>query len=107
VAGFGGMRDHGGELTFAPRLPGRLERLAFRLVFRGRRLKVEVTKQNASYLLVEGDPLDIAHHGETITVGRGEAVTRDIPPAPARPAPSQPPGREPVHRGIEATATDT
>ena len=21
VAGFGGMRDHGGELTFAPRLP--------------------------------------------------------------------------------------
>jgi alpha,alpha-trehalose phosphorylase len=107
VAGFGGMRDHGGELTFAPRLPGRLERLAFRLVFRGRRLKVEVTKQNASYLLVEGDPLDIAHHGETFTVGRGEAVTRDIPPAPARPAPSQPPGREPVHRGIEATATDT
>ena len=29
VAGFGGMRDHGGVLTFAPRLPARLERLAF------------------------------------------------------------------------------
>ena len=45
VAGFGGMRDHDGELTFAPRLPARLERLAFRLRFRGRRLKVEVTRR--------------------------------------------------------------
>ena len=29
VAGFGGMRDHGGALSFAPRLPQRLTRLAF------------------------------------------------------------------------------
>jgi hypothetical protein len=28
VAGFGGMRDHGGRLTFAPRLPAALPRLA-------------------------------------------------------------------------------
>src|SRR5687767_5355209 len=54
VAGFGGMRDHGGVLTFAPRLPARLERLAFRLVFRGRRLKVEVVKGEATYILVDG-----------------------------------------------------
>ena len=43
VAGFGGMRDHDGKLTFAPRLPPRLERLAFRLSVRGSLLKVEVT----------------------------------------------------------------
>src|SRR5262249_58223655 len=30
VAGFGGMRDHDGKLTFAPRLPARLERLVVR-----------------------------------------------------------------------------
>src|SRR5881398_1684028 len=30
VAGFGGMRDHGGELAFAPRLPEALTRLTFR-----------------------------------------------------------------------------
>ena len=29
VAGFGGMRDHGGRLSFAPRLPPALSRLAF------------------------------------------------------------------------------
>jgi alpha,alpha-trehalose phosphorylase len=108
VAGFGGMRDHGGALTFAPRLPARLERLAFRLLFRGRRLKVEVTKENASYVLLDGDPLEIAHHGETITVAKGEPVTYAVPPAAVRPVPSQPAGREPTRRGIEAPlVTDT
>src|SRR6185437_13415466 len=51
VAGFGGMRDHDGDLSFKPRLPGRLDRLAFRLVFRRRRLKVEVTPTDATYTL--------------------------------------------------------
>src|SRR6185312_9211882 len=41
VAGFGGLRDHGGKLGFAPRLPSRLTRLAFRLGVRGSRLSVE------------------------------------------------------------------
>ena len=54
VAGFGGMRDHGGVLTFAPRLPSALERLAFRLLFRGTRLRVEVTKTHATYTVVDG-----------------------------------------------------
>jgi alpha,alpha-trehalose phosphorylase len=103
VAGFGGMRDHGGDLTFAPRLPARLGRLAFRLLFKSRRLKVEVTKSEAAYTLLDGDPLEIAHHGEVITVARAAPVTRAIPPAPVRPAPSQPPGREPRRRSIEAT----
>ena len=31
VAGFGGMRDHGGELSFRPRLPAALTRLEFRV----------------------------------------------------------------------------
>ena len=33
VAGFGGMRDHKGELTFAPRLPPELSGLSFRMCF--------------------------------------------------------------------------
>src|SRR5205814_6976018 len=59
VAGFGGMRDHDGVLAFAPRLPARLQRLAFRLLFRGRRLRVEVTRKQATYTLVEGGPLEV------------------------------------------------
>jgi len=101
VAGFGGMRDYDGALTFAPRLPARLERLTFRLRFRGRRLKVEVRKPEATYTLVEGEQLEIAHHGGPLTLSTGRPVKRDIPPAAERPAPSQPPGREPRRRSPE------
>jgi alpha,alpha-trehalose phosphorylase len=98
VAGFGGMRDHNATLTFAPRLPARLERLAFRLLFRGRRLLVEATKTDATYRLLDGEPLQTSHHGEQITVSTEGAVTRPIPPAPERETPTQPPGRAPTRR---------
>jgi alpha,alpha-trehalose phosphorylase len=102
VAGFGGMRDHDGELTFAPRLPARLDRLAFRLLFRGRRLKVDVSKMEATYTLLEGDPLEIGHYGETIRISTDEPLSHVIPPAVERPTPSQPHGRAPRRRGTEA-----
>jgi alpha,alpha-trehalose phosphorylase len=98
VAGLGGMRDLDGTLSFAPRLPARLERLAFRVLFRGRCLKVEATPQTASYVLLEGEPLDVTHHGERITVTLSDAVTRPIPPPPERPTPTQPAGRGPMPR---------
>lgn len=117
VAGFGGMRDHGGELTFAPRLPPRLSRLAFCLRYRGRIIDVEVRRasgrsaaapgdwhaiaageQTATYRLHEGEPLRTTHHGHSIELRPGEEVTLDVPTL-ARPAPvSQPVGREVRHR---------
>jgi alpha,alpha-trehalose phosphorylase len=99
VAGFGGMRDHDGRLTFAPRLPPRLERLAFRMLFRGRLLHVGVTQAAATYALREGAQLELSHHGERILVSTEQSVTQPIPPAPSRPAPTQPPGRAPARRG--------
>jgi alpha,alpha-trehalose phosphorylase len=99
VAGFGGMRDHGGRLTFAPRLPARLERLSFRLLFRGRRIEVETTKTETTYRLLKGPPLELAHHGRAITISADEAAVEPIPPLPSRPAPAQPAGRAPRHRG--------
>jgi len=98
VAGFGGMRDHGGSLSFAPRLPQRLTRLTFRITFRGRRMRVEVDQRQARYTLKAGAPLDVSHHGTPVTVTADEPVTCPIPEAPARPAPSQPPGRAPARR---------
>ena len=100
VAGFGGLRDHGGRLSFAPRLPTRLERLAFRLLVRGRRLSVEATKTHATYTLLAGEPLELAHHGDTITLSTDSPVTEAIPPvASSDPTPSQPKGRAPARRG--------
>jgi alpha,alpha-trehalose phosphorylase len=98
VAGFGGMRDHGGSLSFAPRLPQRLSRLAFRLLFRGRRIRVEVDHRQARYALLQGASLDVGHHGATITLVPDEPVTRPIPKPPAREAPTQPSGRAPARR---------
>ncbi len=97
IAGLGGVRDHGAELSFAPRLPRGLTRLAFSVTFRGRRLRVEVTPQAASYSLHEGE-LQISHWGDRIDVAAGAPVTRPIPSAPGLPAPAQPAGRAPARR---------
>ncbi|MGH3904610.1 MAG: glycoside hydrolase family 65 protein [Pseudonocardiaceae bacterium] len=98
VAGFGGMRDHGGRLTFAPRLPPELTRLTFRMCFTSSRLTVEICSDRAVYHLVSGKPLRTAHHGEEITLSLGEPVTLPIPSLPQRPSPEQPPGRAPIRR---------
>jgi alpha,alpha-trehalose phosphorylase len=98
VAGFGGMRDHDGALSFAPRLSQRLTRLAFGICFRDRRLRVEVTHGQARYSLLRGPPVQIAHHGETIKVTTDQPVTRAIPKITAGQAPRQPSGRAPTAR---------
>jgi alpha,alpha-trehalose phosphorylase len=98
VAGFGGMRDHDGVLSFKPRLPDTLTRLTFRLSFRGRRLLVEVGHRRATYTLLDGQPLEINHYGRPVTVSAGKAQKCPIEPARARDAPQQPPGRVPPRR---------
>jgi alpha,alpha-trehalose phosphorylase len=104
VAGFGGMRNYGdpadgaGLLTFAPRLPAALTRLSFRLVYRGRRMRISVTPADATYELTAGDAVEIEHFGARFTLSPGVADTRPIVPMPTQPAPSQPPGCAPRRR---------
>ena len=95
VAGFGGMRDHGRTLHFSPRLPAQLSRLSFRMLYRGRRLRVTVRHDDARYELLDGKALELHHHGEKFTLAPGTPQTHDVPAAPQRPIPAQPPGREP------------
>jgi alpha,alpha-trehalose phosphorylase len=98
VAGFGGMRDFDHQLSFAPRLASRMTRLRFGLRYRGRRLRVAVSSEEACYELIEGDPLEIIHHGEKLKLTAGEHQTRPLPPVPKREQPPSPPGREPTRR---------
>jgi alpha,alpha-trehalose phosphorylase len=100
VAGFGGMRDHDETLTFAPRLPERLSRVSFRIIYRGRRLQVTIDQQRTAYRLLGGEPLELTDHGERITVRSGGTVDRPIPPAPAREPPPQPHGRRAGRRRL-------
>jgi len=57
--GFGGLRDHRGELTFDPRLPAAWSRLTYRAAARGRLVRVEVTRDTRTLTRVQGDPLDV------------------------------------------------
>jgi alpha,alpha-trehalose phosphorylase len=98
VAGLGGMREAKGTLTFTPRLPGGITGLAFRLRYRGRRLKISVTADRAVYELLGGDPLEILHNGERVMLNGG-SVSRPVMPPPIRPTPTQPRGRTPRRRG--------
>ncbi|MDX8149135.1 glycosyl hydrolase family 65 protein [Lentzea sp. BCCO 10_0061] len=95
VAGFGGMRDHGGELTFAPRMPAELTRFSFRMSFQGTRIAVDVCQSEATYRIVDGTSLTTKHHGETITITADAPVTMPIPKAPDLERPPSPFGREP------------
>jgi alpha,alpha-trehalose phosphorylase len=95
IAGFGGMRDHGSTLHFSPRLPSQLTRMRFRLMYRGRRLQVTVTRADARYELLEGQALELRHHGEDFTLEPHTPSVHELPPMAARPRPAQPPGRAP------------
>jgi alpha,alpha-trehalose phosphorylase len=98
VAGFGGMRDQNHTLHFSPRLPRAINRLAFRLTYRGSRFAVEIGQGEATYTLLEGPELTVTHHGADVPITTAPA-SREIPPAPERPAPVQPAGRAPRRRG--------
>ncbi|MET7749121.1 glycoside hydrolase family 65 protein [Micromonospora sp. NPDC005367] len=108
VAGFGGLRDHDGTLSFAPRLSSTLNRLEFSLLWRGRRLRVDVRPHQTTYALRHGDQddvIELRHHGEVVRVTCDEPVTVPIPAEhPAGPTPEQPPGRQPLLRLPETEA---
>jgi alpha,alpha-trehalose phosphorylase len=107
VAGFGGMRDHDGKITFAPRLPHRLTRLRFRMVVRDCTLLLDIHRDGsdatrgatvASYRLLAGESFETRHHGTPVQLGQGDRLTLPIPPPPAVEPVTQPAGRAPTHR---------
>ncbi len=99
VAGFGGMRDHGGALSFAPRLPDGLSGLSFIIVRCGLRLRASVRASVATYRLLDGPGrLELVHYGERLMLQDLTPIERPIPPEPDREPPRQPAGREPRPR---------
>jgi len=78
VYGFGGMRDRNGELSFRPRLPERMSRLAFKVQLRGSTLEVDITAAGSTYRLESGDELTIAHHGESLRLQPDTPVSRPL-----------------------------
>jgi len=94
VGGFGGMRAVDGRLRFAPRLPGGITKLRFRVQYKGRRIRVTVTASSVSYELLSGEPIEIDHHGVRHLLD-GAGFDRPIPAHVVPPSPKQPFGRAP------------
>ncbi len=75
VAGFGGMRDHYGELSFDPRLPEAWPSLSYTLHWRGTELKVRITRDAMTVDAAGGDPVTFSVRGASVTVEPGGSVT--------------------------------
>ncbi|MET0735708.1 MAG: glycosyl hydrolase family 65 protein [Microbacterium sp.] len=74
VSGFGGMRDHFGELSFDPRLPADWPELQFVLHWHGTRLLVTVVRDEMRIEASGGDPVGFSVRGTGYVVGDGETV---------------------------------
>ncbi|MGI8760303.1 MAG: glycoside hydrolase family 65 protein [Jatrophihabitantaceae bacterium] len=99
VAGFGGMRDHGGFLSFCPQLPPGWRRLSFRLRWRDVRIRVSVERGHVDYELASGpdEGVEIVHAGKALTLHTGTVERRDVELVePLTKRPRQPEGRAPI-----------
>ena len=73
VQGFAGMRSAGGKLSFAPFCPENWEGYSFTILYRGRRLQVEVEPKQVCIVLLSGEALALEVCGQMYTV-RGEML---------------------------------
>ena len=101
VAGFGGLRECGEQLSFDPQLPETITRLQFSVRWHGLRLAGDVEHHEVTYTLRDGDDASVTllHAGEEVEVTPAAPVTRALEKRlPQLPRPVQPPGREPARR---------
>jgi maltose phosphorylase len=68
VKGFGGMRVIDGVLHFNPFTPDQWQSYSFRLEFRGRVIKVKISKDKTETILESGGTLEIFLNGESKTL---------------------------------------
>ncbi|MDQ2845901.1 MAG: family 65 glycosyl hydrolase [Actinomycetota bacterium] len=101
VSGFGGLREYAGTVSFAPRLPAGITRLAFTICVLNSQLNVEITPTTTTYRVIDGEPLSLLHDGQPLVVAAGSpASSPTLSPAVCA-APTQPQRRAPQpHRVV-------
>ena len=78
IYGFAGMRDAGGRISFAPKVPEPLGSLRFPLEIRGQRLEVDLTPASATYVVRGEAPLTIVHEDELLELEPEVPVVREV-----------------------------
>ncbi|NYE19478.1 glycoside hydrolase family 65 protein [Microbacterium immunditiarum] len=94
VAGFGGMRDHFGELTFDPRLPAAWPELSYSLEWQGTRLDIALRRDSLTVRASEdGTHVGFSVRGAPYMIGPGEELVVPLadqgPIIPGRPTQRQ------------------
>jgi alpha,alpha-trehalose phosphorylase len=84
VNGIAGMRDYDGQISFRPRLPGKIRLLRFRLTIRGQTIEVKMETRQVIYRLVEGEKITLHHGGHKFTLTRERPAVRKRYAAVAR-----------------------
>ncbi|MDQ0642438.1 glycoside hydrolase family 65 protein [Microbacterium murale] len=78
VCGFGGMRDHAGELSFDPRLPADWPSLSYSLQWQGTALQVTVARDQLRVAARTGEPVTFTVRGVEYTVSEEEDVVAPL-----------------------------
>jgi len=78
VQGFGGLRDHDGELCFDPRLPVDWPSLSFRVQWRGGQLGVRLTQAEIELTVDRGEEIALAVRGEPCIVRPGSPLLVEL-----------------------------
>ena len=76
VFGFGGLRDFDGAVRISPRLPSDWISLGYSVRIRGRQLRVRLTHEQETYLVDEGDALEVSIRGERHVLEPGVPLVR-------------------------------
>ncbi|MDX1637570.1 MAG: glycosyl hydrolase family 65 protein, partial [Balneolaceae bacterium] len=83
VEGFAGKRIRNGSLHFEPSLPDKWQAYSFKIMFRGRLLKIRVESGQTLITCEQGDKLECVVNGKKYAIVPGE--TTRISAEPARP----------------------
>jgi maltose phosphorylase len=78
IYGFGGMSIRDGLLSFEPLLPVDWASLSFKILYRGRTLKVFVEKQQIRIENLEGEEVELYLAGEKVLLEKAGTVFADL-----------------------------
>jgi alpha,alpha-trehalose phosphorylase len=79
VNGFGGMRDHGGKMSFNPRLPESWERLTYRLTVHGSRVRIDLEQERMTFTVETGSGFTAWVHNQPYEIEAGAPTVVPIP----------------------------
>src|SRR5699024_4781293 len=72
--GFGGLRDHGGDMTMDPRPPELRAALTYRITLQGTRVRVDLRQNELELSVEEGASASLSVRGKAVTVTADEPV---------------------------------